>query len=673
MDLSHLYFNRELSWLQFNTRVLDQVCDTKLPLLERLKFLAIYGTNLDEFYMIRVAGLKHLGEEEEFKVGGDQMSHDKQLKRIRHYLRAEQRIVQEQFLHLKEKLGGVGLSLIDGVQELCSTHQERLQEYFENTLYPLVLPIVLDPARPFPFLSNLSFGLVLSLKRHKHTHKTYGIIKIPAMVKRFIEVEKGVFVPVEEVVREFAPLLFERHDVLTSMVFRVTCDADMEIIEDEGHDLAELISEGLRTRNRGDVVRLEVSGAHEDLLDFIKHKMPGVDVYKSHILLNLGSLWELVNAKGYGALKAPIFHPKVLPPLSDLEHHADMFDLLDKQDIFLFHPYESFDPIVQFIQDAAKNEQVLSIRMTLYRAGKESPLVKALTEAAPHKQVSVLVELKARFDEENNLHWARELEDAGAHVIYGVPKLKVHAKLALVVRKVDDQIREYVHLSTGNYNIQSAKVYTDISLLTSNRQVAYDVLKLFHSLSTGVAGKTRLKTLFMAPKQIRDQMHDLIQNEMRFKERGRIILKANALVDPDIIQDLYDASRAGVKIDLIIRGICCLRPQVQGVSENIRVFSIVGKYLEHARIYYFAHDRAKLYFSSADMMMRNLDKRVELLIPAPSKSIGRKLLHILHTQLKDNAQSYALEPDGSYSKVPCEGGCFDAQAFFEQEVERAHG
>ncbi|WP_120946166.1 polyphosphate kinase 1 [Helicobacter labacensis] len=673
MDLAHLYFNRELSWLQFNTRVLDQVCDTKLPLLERLKFLAIYGTNLDEFYMIRVAGLKHLSEEGGLKVGVDQISHDKQLRQIRHYLRAEQRIVQEQFLELKAGLDAVGLSLVDGVQELCQKHQDKLQDYFESTLYPLVVPIVLDPVRPFPFLSNLSFGLVLGLKRHKHTHTTYGIIKIPAVVQRFVEVDKGVFVPVEEVVREFAPLLFEKHDVLASMVFRVTCDADMEIIEDEGHDLAALISEGLRTRNRGDVVRLEVSGAHEDLLDFIQHKMPGVDVYKSHILLNLGSLWELVNAKGYATLKAPIFHPKVLPPLSDLEHHTGMFDLLDKQDIFLFHPYESFDPVVQFIQDAAKDPCVLAIRMTLYRVGKQSPLVKALTEVAPHKQVSVLVELKARFDEENNLHWARELEDAGAHVIYGVPKLKVHAKLALVVRKVGDQIKEYVHLSTGNYNIQSAKVYTDISLLTSNRQVAYDVLKLFHSLSTGVAGKTYLKTLFMAPKQIRAQMHALIQNEMRFKERGRIILKANALVDPEIIQDLYEASGVGVQIDLIIRGICCLRPQVEGLSENIRVFSIVGKYLEHARIYYFAHDPAKLYFSSADMMTRNLDKRVELLIPAPSKSIQRKLFHILHTQLKDNAQSYTLKPDGTYTKVPCEGACFDAQAFFEQEVERAHG
>ncbi|WP_104689846.1 polyphosphate kinase 1 [Helicobacter felis] len=673
MGLGRLFFNRELSWLQFNTRVLDQACDTRLPLLERLKFLAIYGTNLDEFYMIRVAGLKHLSEEGGLKVGAGQMSHDEQLKSIHHYLRTEQHVVQEQFLHLKEKLADAGLSLVDGVQELCQKHQNKLQDYFEDTLYPLVVPIVLDSARPFPFLSNLSFGLVLSLKRYKHAHKTYGIIKIPAVVKRFVEVEKGLFVPVEEVVREFAPLLFEKHDVLASMVFRVTCDADMEIIEDEGHDLAELVSKGLRTRNRGDVVRLEVSGSHEKLLEFVKHKMPGVDVYKSHILLNLGSLWELVNAKGYSALKAPTFHPKVLPPLSDLENHADMFDLLDKQDIFLFHPYESFDPIVQFIQDAAKNEQVLSIRMTLYRVGKESPLVKALTEAAPHKQVSVLVELKARFDEENNLHWARELEDAGAHVIYGLPKLKVHAKLALVVRKVGDQIKEYVHLSTGNYNIQSAKVYTDISLLTSNRQIAYDVLKLFHSLSTGVSGRTRLQTLFMAPKQIRDQMHDLIQAEMRFKERGRIILKANALVDPDIIQDLYEASRAGVKIDLIIRGICCLRPQVEGMSENIRVYSIVGKYLEHARIYYFAHDPAKLYFSSADMMTRNLDKRVELLIPAPSKTIQRKLFHILHTQLRDTAQSYALEPDGTYSKTPCEDVCFDAQAFFEQEVEKTHG
>ncbi|TSA86026.1 polyphosphate kinase 1 [Helicobacter mehlei] len=667
-----LYFNRELSWLRFNTRVLDQVCDGGLPLLERLKFLAIYGTNLDEFYMIRVAGLKHLYDHSVVQEGL-QMGHGKQLECIRSYLVAEQKIVQEQFLQLKEKLAQQHLA-IQSVEELSTKNTEKLRAYFDNYLYPVVVPIILDPARPFPFLSNLSFGLILGLQHLNYAHKAYGIIKIPALLKRFIPVEKGVFVPVEQVVKQFAPLLFEKHSVLESMVFRVTCDADMEIIEDEGHDLAELISEGLRTRDRGDVVRLEVSEGNADLLEFIEHKMFGVtkDIYKSDILLNLGSLWELVNLRGYDALKSPTFYPKILAPLNGMDlltDNAAIFELLDKQDVFLFHPYESFDPIVHFIENASRDKDVVAIRMTLYRVGKQSPIVKALTEAAHTKQISVLVELKARFDEENNLHWAQALENAGAHVIYGVPRLKVHAKLAIVVRQVGAQLKEYVHLSTGNYNTASAKVYTDLSLLTSNKQIAYDILKLFHSLSTGVAAEIGLKTLYMAPMQIKPKIMAMIAEEMRFKQRGRIIFKANALVDPTIIKCLYEASCAGVKIDLIIRGICCLRPQIKGLSENIRVFSIVGKYLEHARIYYFAHDRAKVYFSSADMMPRNLEKRVELLVPATSKAIQQKLMRILHIQLKDNVKAYELNPDGSYSKMPSVGESFNAQAFYEQEVE----
>ncbi|BDR28292.1 polyphosphate kinase 1 [Helicobacter suis] len=666
MEAKDLYFNRELSWLRFNTRVLDQVCNTALPPLERLKFLAIYGTNLDEFYMIRVAGLKHLVDNNTLQSSVDGMSHQDQLESIRLYVLAEQRIVQGQFLSLKEELAQKDLS-IASIENLPKSCLPKLQEYFYKYIYPVVIPTLLDPARPFPFVRNLSFGILLSLQG---TQKVYAAVKIPTLLKRFIEVEKGIFIAIEEVVQKFIPLLFEHHRVLESLVFRITCNADMEIIEDEGHDLVNRISEGLRTRDRGDVVRLEVGGNCAVLLSLIKQQIPDVDLYTSHILLDLGRLWELVNLKNYAHLKFPIFVPKTLAPLNDIDFSKNgaLFDLLDKQDVLLFHPYESFDPIVRFIQSAAEDKDVVSIRMTLYRVGRESPIVKALTEAAPYKQVSVLVELKARFDEENNLHWAKALENAGAHVIYGVPHLKVHAKLALVVRKVGESIKEYVHVSTGNYNTLSARIYTDLSLLTSNPQIASDILKLFHSLSTGMAAEIKLKTLSMAPKQIKTKILALIQEEMRAKHRGRIIFKANALVDSDVIEHLYQASCVGVKIDLLIRGICCLRPQIQGLSENIRVFSIVGKYLEHARIYYFAHDKAKIYFSSADMMPRNLEKRVELLVPSTSKAIQQKLLRILHIQLKDNAQSYTLAPSGEYVKVVPTGDFLNAQIFYEQEV-----
>ncbi|WP_104690524.1 polyphosphate kinase 1 [Helicobacter heilmannii] len=666
-----MYFNRELSWLRFNTRVLDQACDTRLPLLERLKFLAIYGTNLDEFYMIRVAGLKHLADNNMEATSLDGLSPREQLERIHAYVSTEQKIVQKQFLGLKESLSKHGLSL-KSVAGLPAKYLHKIQAYFRTHLYPIVVPTLLDLNRPFPFVRNLSFGLVFELER-KDGEIVYGVVKIPSLLKRFVQIDTGVFVAVEEIVQKCAPLLFEGYTILESMVFRITCDADMEIIEDEGHDLVDRISEGLRTRDRGEAVRLEVGGGSVHLRQILSAQMPGVTLYPSRILLDLGRLWELVGLKDHTRLKAPVFVPKILPPLSGIDFldSRAFFELLDQQDILLFHPYESFDPIVHFIQNAAEDKDVVSIRMTLYRVGKESPIVKALTEAAPYKQVSVLVELKARFDEENNLHWARALENAGAHVIYGVSHLKVHAKVALVVRQVGDALKEYVHVSTGNYNTASAKVYTDLSLLSANAKIAHDTLKLFHSLGTGVSAKTHLSTLYMAPKQIKHKILSSITHEMGLKRKGRIIFKVNALVDKDIIDCLYKASQAGVRIDLLVRGICCLRPQVKSLSENIRVFSIVGKYLEHARIYYFAHDTHKLYFSSADMMPRNLQKRVELLVPATSKAIQRKMLHILHLQLKDNAQTYALQASGEYARLSSTKPPLNAQLLYEKIVSTA--
>ncbi len=448
----------------------------------------------------------------------------------------------------------------------------------------------------------------------------------------------------------------------------------MEIEEEEADDFIEIMSEGLKTRRKGEVVRLEI-GADKDssLLDFINShlKVDAKDVYVYHIPLNLSGLWELVGSKAYAHLTTPPFNPKTLPPLHG---SGEILSTMENDDILLFHPYESFDPIVNFIQSAAKDPDVLSIRMTLYRVGKNSPIVKALIQAAENnKQVTALVELKARFDEENNLYWAHSLESAGAHVIYGVPGLKVHAKIALVIKKIGNTLKEYVHLSTGNYNPSTAKIYTDISLLTCNQSFAKDAIKLFHSLSTGSSYRTKLSHLLIAPTQIKTKILELIENEKKMGSEGRIIMKANAFIDIDVIRALYGASIAGVKIDLIVRGVCALRPGIKGVSENIRVFSIIGKYLEHARIYHFKNDKVGVYFASADIMPRNLERRVEILTPSLNAQMSKRLMEILQMQLNDNVQMYELQSNGEYQKVVSSQKPFSSQLAYEEYVNAIYG
>ena len=450
--------------------------------------------------------------------------------------------------------------------------------------------------------------------------------------------------------------------------FRVTRNADMEIEEEEADDFFQIMSEGIKTRRKGEIVRLEIGDNDVDLVGFVNAnvKVDSQDIYmyKTTYLLNLSGLWQIVGSKDFAHLTLPPINPKILPPL---ESNGDLFTTLHSDDALLFHPYESFDSVVSFIQSAAKDPDVVSIRMTLYRVGKNSPIVQALIEAAENnKQVTALVELKARFDEENNLHWAKRLESAGAHVIYGIPGLKVHAKIALVIKRVNNALKEYVHLSTGNYNPGTAKIYTDLSLLTSNKEIANDALKLFHALSTGNAYKTELNKLKIAPTQIKTELLHLIDNERQKGEQGRIIMKANAFVDVDIIRALYKASQAGVKIDLIVRGVCCLRPGVKGVSENIRVISIVGKYLEHARIYYFKNAPTPIYFASADIMPRNLERRIEILTPAVSEKIAHKLLEIVTLQLKDNLQAHELQSNGEYKKLAPDQNPINAQEMFEE-------
>lgn len=644
------FLNRELSWLRFNTRVLNEATNTSIPLLERLKFIAIYGTNLDEFYMVRVAGLQRLYTAGIIECGADKLTPLQQLSEIREYVHSEKAILENIFEEIRNDLGVNGLHF-KSLKDLSTKQKQELREYFYSHLYPVIVPIIVDSTHPFPHLNNLSFGMIIKLEDSSKKIK-FGMVRISRMLPRFIEVSDDVFVPIEMVVGEFIGEMFNECKVLSYTPFRVTRNADMEIEEEEADDFMEIMAEGIKARRHGEIVRLELGDVEdESIINFITShiKIHKSDIYKYSIPLNLSSLWQIVGSKKFAHLSSKPSTPKILPPLNDSN---DMLKILDFNEVMLFQPYESFDPIVNFISSAAKDPDVYSIRMTLYRVGKNSPIVKALMEAAENnKQVSVLVELKARFDEENNLYWARALERAGAHVIYGIPHLKVHAKIALVVKSVGKEFKKYVHLSSGNYNPATAKIYTDISYFTTNDRIANDAIKLFHSLSTGYASETKLESLLMAPTQIKPKLLGLIKDESKKGKDGHIILKANAVVDIDIIEALYRASSAGVKIDMIIRGICCLIPGIEGMSENIRVISIVGKYLEHARIYYFKHSSPQIYFSSADLMPRNLEKRVEIMTPIINTTLQERMLSYLKLQLEDNTQSYILQNNGDYIKT----------------------
>jgi len=662
------YFNREISWLKFNTRVLEEARNTKNPLFERLKFIAIYGTNLDEFYMIRVAGLKKLYSAGIVDTGSDKLTPMQQLSEIRAYIHHEKQTVEHTLKDILSHLAKEKL-YIKNYQDLTPAQKKKLEIYFYSHIYPVIVPIAVDATHPFPHLNNLSFGLIVKLKDTQNEKEIkYGLIRIPRMLPRFIEFDKNIYIPIGTIVSEFVYDIFPGFELISYTPFRVTRNADMAIEEEEADDFMELMEEGLKLRKKGEIVRLELG--HEpdkDLVTFINRhiNVQNEDIYEYSIPLNLGALWQVVSNKNFPHLLFPTYNPKTLPPL---EGNVGILNTLDSSDVALYHPYESFDPVVGFIYEAAKDPDVLSIKMTLYRVGKNSPIVKALIQAAEDgKQVTALVELKARFDEENNLHWAKALEAAGAHVIYGVPGLKVHAKIALVIKRVGDTIKEYIHLGTGNYNPATSKIYTDISYMTSNSALAADGTRLFHYL-TGFLRKAKLNKLHMAPTQIKNKIIDLIQDEAKHGSEGRIIAKVNALVDPEVIQELYKASQAGVKIDLIVRGVCCLRPKVANLSENIRVVSLVGKYLEHARILFFKNSTPQIFISSADWMTRNLERRVELLTPIDSGSISEKLLGILQLQLDDSINAKELQESGEYLPVQPQGQNVNSQTMMESYV-----
>ena len=651
----NLYNNREISWLQFNTRVLKQAQDDSLPLLERLKFLAIYGTNLDEFYMIRVAGLKKLFAAGIIVSGPDKLTPLQQLREIRNYLHQEQQVVEHCRSEILKKLEPEGIS-VKIYEELTNQEKHKVNQYFNENIYPVIIPIAVDATHPFPHLNNLSFGLIVKLRDNDNENiERFGIIRVPRVLNRFVELDGGIYVPIESLVEKHVDELFPGYSLIKYAPFRVTRNADIAIEEEEADDFMEILEEGLKLRRKGEMVRLEVgSHADDEIINFInKHtNVYKDDIYTFHTFLNLSSLWQIVSNRDFAHLLLPPFKPKILPPFDTSE---DIFATLEKQDVLMYHPYESFEPVVKLIQVAAKDPDVVSIKMTLYRSGTNSPIVKALMDASESgKQVTVMVELKARFDEENNLIWAKALEKAGAHVIYGIKGFKVHAKAALVTRRKNGKLKQYAHLGTGNYNPSTAKIYTDMSYMTSKDVVTNDLTRFFHFL-TGFSKKGKLNELYMAPSQIKPKLLSLIHNETRQGANGHIIAKINSLVDEDVIRALYKASQAGVTVELIVRGICCLKPGIEGVSDNIRVISILGKYLEHARAFYFKNDASQVYISSADWMPRNLVRRIELLTAVKDESAQKKIIQILKLQCSDNVLSHELKNDGTYVKLKHDG------------------
>ncbi|MGG7048260.1 MULTISPECIES: RNA degradosome polyphosphate kinase [unclassified Campylobacter] len=666
-----LFINRELSWLRFNSRVLAQ-CEKNLPLLERLKFLAIYSTNLDEFYMIRIAGLKQLFAAGITASGSDELSPLEQLREIRRYLHEEQLKVEQIYKQTKTELEHSGLFIKD-YNEVTDTLKSKCDEYFFSNVLPVIVPIAVDATHPFPHLNNLSFSLAVKLADNTHPEiLKYGMIRISRALPRFFQASENVYVPIHTIVERHAEEIFPGYKLLSSCAFRITRNADIVIEEEEADDFMMMLEQGLKLRRKGAFVRMQIAqNADEDILEFLNSHMKifHKDIYFSNIPLTLNALWQIASNKDFSHLSLPPYVPKTLPPFGE---NISMFDAIDKEDALLLHPYESFDPVVKFIKEASKDPKVISIRMTLYRVDKNSPIIQSLIDAASDgKQVTVMVELKARFDEENNLHWAKALEEAGAHVIYGITGFKVHAKVSQVIRQVGDKLRFYMHIGTGNYNSSSAKIYTDASLFTSSEEFANDTTTFFHILS-GYNKNRRLQTMSMSPLQIKERIIEKIRTEASKGKDGRIIAKMNALVDSELITELSIASNAGVQIDLLVRGICCLRPGVAGKSENIKVRSIVGKYLEHSRIFYFKHAEPKIYISSADWMPRNLERRLELMSPILDKRLQERLLEFLELQLSDNELAFELNENGEYIKVKSDGKSINNHEILENYMGKIY-
>lgn len=678
------YLNRELSLLEFQRRVLEEAEDERNPLLERVKFLAIFGSNMDEFFMVRVSGVREQIEAHLHYVSPDGMSLQEQLVAIRRLsLELYHRAIVCWRRKLLPQLRREGIYIVD-YHRLSPAKRKRANAYFKEVVYPVLTPLALDPGHPFPHISNLSLNLAVII-RDAERNERFARVKVPNTLPRLVPVHRCAgssrpngtaphryhFTWLEQLVLANLHDLFPGMQVVAAYPFRIIRDADIEIREIEADDLLETIQRTIHERKFGSVVHLAVG--EEVPPRVLNLLMQNMDLYPSDVYtlghpLGLSQLMQIYESVPRNDLKFPPYYPAVPPPLQAAAGNQGIFQAMRSGSILLHHPYDSFQPVVDFLRNAAYDPQVLAIKQTLYRVGKNAPVVQALLEAAEQgKQVAVLVELKARFDEESNIGWARTLEQAGVHVVYGLVGLKTHCKVALVIRQEGEHIRRYVHLSTGNYNATTAHIYEDIGIFTCDADIGDDVTDLFNYL-TGYSSKNDYRKLLVAPLNLRQKLSELIRREIDHaaqSQEARIIFKMNSLVDKDIIDLLYEASQAGVKVDLLVRGICCLRPGVKDLSENITVTSIVGRFLEHSRIYYFWNrGREEVYLGSADLMPRNLDHRVEVVFPVENPEHIRYLRdRVLETYLQDNRRARRMLPDGRYQRVHPQPGepVIDAQ------------
>ncbi len=658
------YFNRDLSWLEFNKRVLEEAVNPNLPLLDRVKFVSIFFSNLDEFYMIRIAGIKEQIRAKIIDTTLDGLSPIEQLRRIENNLQPMLKQIYDYWktVILPElKKNKVCVCTID---QLNKDEKEALNQYFIKEIYPVLTPLAFDPGRPFPYISNLSLSFAILVKK-PNGEKHFARVKVPGILPRLLRVDSILknkvkngngsqsikFIWIGDLIKANLEILFPGLEIVEAYRFRITRDTDLEIQEDEADDLLELIEENIKQRKFGSVVRLEVEKEMPEYM--IETLVENLEISREDLHIIDGSLglsdamilYDLQHAH----LKEKPYHPISHEELED----ENIFSVIQRRDVILHHPYDSFNPVIDFIKHASRDPEVLAIKQTLYRVGSNSPIVKYLIEAAERKkQVAVLVELKARFDEENNIYWARELEKAGVHVVYGLVGLKTHAKMTLVVRREIDGVKRYVHLATGNYNSVTSRIYTDIGLFTSNEEICADVSEIFNFL-TGYSEQKDFRKLFVAPVNKRIKFFELIEREIQNVKdgyKGHLVFKLNALVDPMVIAALYEASKQGVIVDLIVRGVSCIVPQVPGLSQNIRVRSIVGRFLEHSRIYYaYNNGKEDLYCSSADIMPRNLDRRVEVTFPILDPEFKSFIIkNVLNSLINDNVKSRILLPTGKY-------------------------
>lgn len=674
VDLSSpsLYINRELSMLEFQSRVLEEARDEENPLLERLKFLAIFGSNMDEFFMVRVSGIRKQVEANIMKLSEDGLTPREELAVIRKKAQDLMQEAQQCFQRkLLPKLEKEGIHVIE-YHRLSKSQKERADKYFADVVYPVLTPLALDPGHPFPHISNLSLNLAIVIRDKKGSEK-FARLKVPDTLPRLIPIKRSsggerkdgtipfhhYFVWLDQVIMSNLGGLFPGLEVVAAHPFRIVRDADIEIQELEADDLLETMQQSIRKRKFGSVVQVTVYPSMPDeMRELLVENLEVTqnDVYALTHPLGLVNLWQLYNSVERYDLKYPPYKQRIPKPIRFLEPTNNIFDVIRNENVLLHHPYESFMPVVEFLQTAARDPNVLAIKQTVYRVGSNAPVVEALLEAAENgKQVAVLMELKARFDEESNIGWALALEKAGVHVVYGLVGLKTHCKVTMVVRKEGEGIRRYLHLATGNYNAVTSRIYEDMGMFTCDEDMGSDATDLFNYL-TGYSTKMNYKKLLVAPVNLREKMEKLIRREIEHARAGnkaRLVFKMNSLVDMEMIQLLYQASQAGVKIDLLVRGMCCLRPGLKGVSENIRVVSIVGRYLEHSRIFYFTNNgNDEVYLGSADIMPRNLNHRVEVVFPVENKSQVRFLREkILDAYLKDNTRARILQPDGSYERA----------------------